>query len=39
MSSKERMTATLLAGPRRHPDHDHLSEEDHGWIDSAPPAR
>jgi hypothetical protein len=37
--SGERMAATFLAGPRRHPDHDHLSEEDHGWIDSAPPVR
>ena len=36
VSSKERMAATFLAGPRRHPDHDHPSEEDHGWIDSAP---
>jgi hypothetical protein len=29
------MATTFLAGPRRHPDHDHLSEEDHGWIDFA----
>jgi hypothetical protein len=33
--SEERMAATFLAGPRRHPDHDHRSEEDHGWIDFA----
>jgi len=32
---KERTAATYLAGPRRHPDHDHLSEEDHGRINSA----
>jgi hypothetical protein len=24
MRSKERMAATFVAGPRRHPDHDHL---------------
>jgi hypothetical protein len=35
-TEEERMAATYLAGPRRHPDHDHPSEEDHGWIDSAP---
>jgi hypothetical protein len=33
--SEERMAATFLAGPRRHPDQDHPWEEDHGWIDSA----
>ena len=33
--SKERMAATFLAGPRRHPDHDRPSEEDHGTFDSA----
>jgi TubC N-terminal docking domain len=33
--SEERMAATFLAGPRRHPDQDHPSEEDHGRIDSA----
>jgi hypothetical protein len=33
--SGERMAATFLAGPRRHPDQDHPSEEDHGQIDSA----
>jgi TubC N-terminal docking domain len=33
--SEERMAATFLAGPRRHPDQDHPSEEDHGRIDFA----
>jgi hypothetical protein len=33
--SEERMAATFLSGPRRHPDQDHPWEEDHGWIDSA----
>jgi hypothetical protein len=33
--SEERMAATYLAGPRRHPDHDHSRGNDHGWIDSA----
>jgi hypothetical protein len=32
---EERMAATFLAGPRRHPDHDHPSEEDDGCFDSA----
>jgi hypothetical protein len=32
---EERMATTFLEGPRRHPDHDHRSEEDHGWIDFA----
>ena len=29
------MAATFLAGPRRHPDHDHPAEEDHGCLKSA----
>jgi hypothetical protein len=33
--SEERMAATYLAGPRRHPDHDHSLGNDHGWIDFA----
>lgn len=33
--SDERMAATYLAEPRRHPDHDHPSEEEHGCSDSA----
>jgi hypothetical protein len=33
--SDERMATTYLAGPRRHPDHDHPSEEEHGCLDSA----
>jgi hypothetical protein len=37
--SKERMAATFLAGPRRHPDQDHPSEADHGCSDSARRAR
>jgi hypothetical protein len=37
--SEERMAATFLAGPRRHPDHDHPSEDDHGCFDSARAAR
>ena len=37
--SKERMAATFLAGPRRHPDQDHPSEEDHGYSNSARPAQ
>ena len=37
--SGERMAATFLAGPRRHPDHDHPLEENHGRIDFAPPVR
>ena len=37
--SEERMAATFLAGPRRHPDHDHPLEENHGRIDFAPPVR
>jgi hypothetical protein len=35
----ERMAATFLAGPRRHPDHEHPSEEDHGCFDFARPAQ
>ena len=37
--SEERMAATYLAGPRRHPDQDHPSEDDHGCFDSARSAR
>jgi hypothetical protein len=37
--SEERMAATFLAGPRRDPDQDHPSEEDHGCFDSARYAR
>ena len=37
--SEEADGGEVLGRPRRHPDHDHPSEENHGWTDSARPAR
>ena len=37
--SGRRVAATFLAGPRRHPDHDHPLEDDHGGFRSAHAAR